>query len=79
MDDVVHYGVANMTGAVGRTSTFALTNATQPYVMRLANMGYREACKADPGLAAGVDVCEGTMTNKDVAAGFEMEYQPFVP
>jgi len=79
VDDVVHYGVANMPGAVGRTSTFALTNATQPYVLRLANLGYREACKADPGLAAGVDACEGVLTNKEVAAAFDMAYRPFVP
>ena len=79
VDDVVHYGVANMPGAVGRTSTFALTNATHPYLLRLANMGYRDACKADPGLAAGVDICEGQLTNEEVAAAFGMEHRPFAP
>lgn len=74
VDDVVHYGVANMPGAVGRTSTFALTNATMPYALRLANLGYVEACKSDPGLAAGVDIHKGVLTNKDVAETFGMEY-----
>jgi len=77
VDGVVHYGVANMPGAVGRTSTFALTNATMPYALRLATMGYREATKADPGLAAGVDAYEGRLSNKDVAETFGMEYTPY--
>lgn len=77
VDDVVHYGVANMPGAVGRTSTFALTNATLPYAIRIANMGYLAACKADPGLAAGVDVHKGALTNKDVAETFGLEYRPW--
>lgn len=79
VDDVVHYGVANMPGAVGRTSTFALTNATMPYALRLANMGYQAACKADPGLAAGVDVHKGVLTNKDVAETFGLEYRSWEP
>ena len=77
VDDVVHYGVANMPGAVGRTSTFALTNATLPYTLRIANGGYLAACKADPGLAAGVDVHKGMLTNKDVAETFGLEYRPW--
>ncbi|MFQ5411280.1 MAG: alanine dehydrogenase [Phycisphaerae bacterium] len=79
VDDIVHYGVTNMPGAVGRTSTFALTNATLPYVHRLANQGYRTACGEDPGLAAGVDVHRGELTNKDVAQTFGLEYRPFMP
>ncbi|HVP13313.1 MAG TPA: alanine dehydrogenase [Phycisphaerae bacterium] len=79
VDGVVHYGVANMPGAVGRTSTFALTNATMPYAVRLATMGYREATKADPGLAAGVDAYDGHLSNKDVAEVFGMEYRPYRP
>lgn len=75
VDEVVHYGVANMPGAVGRTSTFALTNATLPYIQRLANMGYVEACQADPGLKSGIDVHKGALTNRDVAETFGMEYQ----
>ena len=77
MDGIVHYGVANMPGAVGRTSTFALTNATTPYALRLAELGWREATKADPGLAAGVDAYEGHLSNKDVAKTFGMEYRPY--
>ena len=78
VDGVLHYGVANMPGAVGRTSTFALTNATLPYAMRLANLGYKKACLADKGLAAGINVQEGKVTNKPVAETFGMEYQPAV-
>jgi alanine dehydrogenase len=77
VDGIVHYGVANMPGAVGRTSTFALTNATMPYVLRLASMGYRKAAAADPGLAAGVSVHEGRVTHEPVASTFGMEYYPF--
>lgn len=77
VDGIVHYGVANMPGAVGRTSTFALTNATMPYVLRLAEMGWREAAKADPGLANGVDAYEGHLSNKDVAKTFGMEFRPY--
>ena len=79
VDDVVHYGVTNMPGAVGRTSTFALTNATLPYVLRLANQGYQTACSEVQGLAAGVDIHRGELTNKDVAKTFGLEYRPFMP
>jgi len=79
VDEVVHYGVTNMPGAVGRTSTFALTNATTPYVLRLANMGYREATRADPGLANGVECHRGYVTNQAVAETFGMEYRPYQP
>lgn len=77
VDGIVHYGVANMPGAVGRTSTFALTNATMPYALRLAEMGWRDAAKADPGLASGIDAFEGHLTNKDVAKTFGLEFRPF--
>jgi alanine dehydrogenase len=76
---IVHYGVTNMPGAVGRTSTYALTNATLPYALRLANMGYRAATAADPGLAEGMDIHLGTITNEAVAKCFGMEYQPYRP
>ena len=79
VDHVVHYGVTNMPGAVGRTSTIALTNATAPYVGRLANLGYRKATAADPGLSEGVDVHLGQVTNQAVANVFGMEYRPYVP
>src|SRR5690606_30725539 len=76
VDGVLHYAVANMPGAVGRTSTFALTNATLPYVLRLANKGYVKACQADPGLAQGINLQDGYVTNEPVAATFGMEYRP---
>lgn len=79
LNSIVHYGVTNMPGAVGRTSTFALTNATMPYVLRLANLGYRKATQADPGLAEGVDAHLGVVTNEAVAKCFGMEYQPYRP
>jgi alanine dehydrogenase len=76
---VVHYGVANMPGAVGRTSTFALTNATLPYVVKLADRGYQAAAEADPGLCAGVNIANKKVTNRPVAEAFDLEYVPFVP
>ena len=76
VDGVVHYCVTNMPGAVGRTSTFALTNATLPYVMRLAGRGYRQAAQADPGLALGINMQDGRVTNEAVAATFGMDYRP---
>jgi alanine dehydrogenase len=76
VDNVVHYGVANMPGAVGRTSTHALTNATLPYAIKLADMGYEAACKADAGLAAGINIERGKITNGPVAETFGLEYVP---
>lgn len=76
VDNIVHYGVTNMPGAVGRTSTFALTNATLPYVLRLADLGYVEACKLNHGLAGGINVEKGKVTNKAVAETFGLEYFP---
>ncbi len=69
-EGVVHYCVTNMPGAVPRTSTFALNNATQPFVMALANRGWRDAMAADPHLTRGLNVCEGRITNESVAAAF---------
>ncbi|MHC5108603.1 MAG: alanine dehydrogenase [Planctomycetota bacterium] len=76
VDQVVHYGVANMPGAVGRTSTYALTNATLPYALKLADMGYKGACASDPGLAAGINIENGKVTNKPVADFFELSFEP---
>jgi alanine dehydrogenase len=76
VDNVVHYGVANMPGAVGRTSTFALCNATLPYAVKLASLGYQRAALADPGLAVGINIQNGRLTNRAVADTFRMEYQP---
>ena len=73
VDDVVHYCVTNMPGAVGRTSTYALTNVTLPYALQLANKGVTAACATNPGLAAGVNVKAGRVTNAAVAATFGLD------
>lgn len=77
VNDVIHYCVTNMPGAVGRTSTYALTNVTLPYALQLACKGVRKACQENPGLAQGVNISEGRVTNKAVAATFGLEYQAF--
>ncbi len=74
VDNVVHYGVANMPGAVGRTSTFALTNATLPYAVKLADLGYKRACLENPGLAAGINIERGKITNQAVAETFGLDF-----
>ena len=76
VDGVVHYGVANMPGACCRTSTIALTNATLPYAIALADKGYKDACAADPGLAEGINMEDGRITNRPVAQYFNMPYTP---
>jgi alanine dehydrogenase len=68
VDGVIHYCVANMPGAVPRTSTFALTNATLPYVRAIAGLGWEEAFKRDSGLAAGLNVHAGKITHPAVAS-----------
>ncbi|MEA4891132.1 MAG: alanine dehydrogenase [Peptococcaceae bacterium] len=73
---VVHYSVANMPGAVPRTSTFALTNATMPYTLKLANLGAEGAMKADPALLKGLNVYKGKLTYKAVAQAQDLEYTP---
>ncbi len=78
VDQIVHYAVTNMAGAVSRTSTFALCNATLPYVLQLANVGYRRAAALDPGLLAGINTQEGRLTNEAVAHTFHLHYQPAV-
>src|SRR3990167_9324096 len=75
IDGVIHYGVTNMPGAVPRTSTFALTNATLPYVVKLANLGI-EALKQDTALAKGVNVFKGKITHFAVADAVGMEFVP---
>ncbi|BAS27290.1 alanine dehydrogenase [Limnochorda pilosa] len=73
---VVHYAVANMPGAVPRTSTLALTNATLPYAVELARKGVRQAVAEDPVLAGGVNVIDGHVTHAAVAEAHDMEYVP---
>ena len=74
VDGVVHYGVANMPGSVPITSTLALTNATLPYVLQLANKGYRQALKESPALLKGLNIIGGKITHKKVAEAFGLEY-----
>ncbi|MDE6927334.1 MAG: alanine dehydrogenase [Muribaculaceae bacterium] len=73
-DNIVHYAVANIPGAVPYTSTLALTNATLPYALRIADMGWIDACKADPGLAEGVNIVDGKVTFKGVAEAWGLDY-----
>jgi alanine dehydrogenase len=76
VDGVIHYCVANMPGAVPRTSTIALTNATLPYTRRLARLGFEKAIADDPGLAEGVNVYKKKITYKGVAESQGREYTP---
>ncbi|HVJ49865.1 alanine dehydrogenase [Desulfitobacterium sp.] len=73
---IIHYSVANMPGAVPNTSTFALTNATLPYALKIANLGYAEAIRTDLALARGVNVIHGKVTYKAVAEALKLEYTP---
>jgi alanine dehydrogenase len=73
VDDVVHYCVTNMPGAVGRTSTYALTNVTLPYVLQLAKKGVDRAVKENAALAHGVNIHQGRVTNPAVAETFGVE------
>jgi alanine dehydrogenase len=75
-DGVLHYGVSNMPGAVPRTSTYALSNATLPYVMKLAEEGVLDGVRNDPALAKGVNVYGGKITYKAVAEALGLEYTP---
>jgi alanine dehydrogenase len=76
VDGIIHYCVANMPGAVPITSTYALTNATLPYMLSLANDGVVEAVRHDPGLLPGINVAGGKVTHRAVAEGVDMEYFP---
>ena len=74
--DSVFYCVANMPGAVPRTSTFALTNATLPYITAVADRGWREALRTDPALAAGLHTCGGRLTNEPVGQAHGIDWVP---
>ncbi len=77
VEGVLHYCVANMPGAVPRTSTFALTNATLPYVLKLANQGFMDAVTEDEGLRNGVNTYAGKLTYEAVAEAQNLDYTPF--
>jgi alanine dehydrogenase len=74
VDGILHYCVANMPGAVPRTSTYALNHATLPFVKALAGRGVAEALRADPHLRNGLNVCRGAVTNRQVAEALGREY-----
>jgi alanine dehydrogenase len=76
VDEVVHYCVTNMPGAVARTSTFALNNVTLPFVLALADKGYRRALGEDPHLRAGLNVYEGMVTYRAVAGALKLKFTP---
>ncbi len=76
VDGVVHYCVTNMPGACARTSTLALTNATMDYALTIANKGYRQAVRDNPGIRNGLNVCYGKVTNEAVATDLGYEYVP---
>jgi alanine dehydrogenase len=75
IDGVIHYCVANMPGAVARTSTFALNNATLPYVLMLADKGYKEALLGNPGFRKGLNVMKGTLTHREVAEALKKNFK----
>lgn len=76
VDDILHYCVTNMPGAVGRTSTYALTNVTLPYVLQLANKGLEKATKENNALSQGVNIKQGKVTNQAVAETFGLDVHP---
>ncbi len=76
VDDVVHYCVGNMPGAVPHTSTYALTNVTLPYVLQIAVHGLEAALRTDPALARGVNVYQGELCNQPVAEAHGMAWRP---
>jgi alanine dehydrogenase len=75
IDGVIHYCVANMPGAVARTSAFALNNATLPFALRIANLGAEAAMKADPHLAAGLNVSGGKIRHQAVAEALDLPFE----
>lgn len=77
--NVIHYSVANIPGAVARTSTFALTNATLPYALQLANLGWKEACRRNRPLALGINIVGGKCVYKAVGDAFGITTDPLEP
>jgi len=73
IDDVVHYSVANMPGAVPYTSTIALTNVTLPYVLKLADLGWKAACEKDKSLSKGLNIIHGDIVYKEISEAFDFQ------
>ena len=78
VDGILHYCVANIPGAVPRTSTLALTNATLPYTIQLADKGWRRAAQENPELALGLNIIGGRVVCKPVADAWGLPYEPLV-
>lgn len=76
VDGIVHYCVANMPGAVSRTSTYALNNVTLPHTLRIAELGWQKALAVDAHLREGLNVCQGAVTCEPVAQEFQLKYVP---
>lgn len=76
IDDVVHYCVANMPGAVARTSTYALNNVTLPHTLKIADLGWKEALRRNADLAEGLNVWDGKVTYEAVARDLGYDYLP---
>lgn len=74
--EVLHYAVSNMPGAVPRTATFALTNSTLPYLLKIANLGFHKAIMEDEALLKGVNLCQGKITHPEVANAIHYRYEP---
>jgi alanine dehydrogenase len=79
VDGIVHYCVANIPGAVGRTSTYALCNATLPYALQLATYGLRDAARNNPAFVSAINTHDGRLTNQAVAEAFGLEASCYVP
>jgi len=77
VNDVIHYGVPNIPAAVPRTSTYALTNATLPYIRGIAAKGMKKAAREDASLAGGINMAHGVLTYGAVAEAFGMEWKPW--
>jgi alanine dehydrogenase len=75
-EDIIHYCVANMPGAVARTSAFALNNATLPFALKIAKLGAEEAMRQDPHLANGLNVSGGKIRHEAVAEALGLPYEP---
>jgi len=76
LDNVIHYCVANMPGAVPRTSTIALTNATLPFALEIAGKGWKEACRMNPALKSGLNIVGGKVVYQHVAEAFNLDFTP---
>jgi alanine dehydrogenase len=74
IDDIIHYSVANMPGAVPRTSTIALTNATLPYALKIANMGWKKVCTKIEALKKGLNIVQGKVVHQHVAEAFNLKF-----